>query len=109
MPWILDEWNYYFETPFGVTDPNFGDCSMDRPPNAKPDGRMYLVNHFLDIELFKEIIPGIKVPDMFQSWRTNSVQSIFSQVNLCKSKWGRQPQVVLVSLASISSLKIEHS
>ncbi|KAL8904859.1 MAG: hypothetical protein Q9171_006897 [Xanthocarpia ochracea] len=51
VPYILDEFAYFFETPFNTLDPTFSQCSLDRPPNAKPDGRMYIVNHFLDKKL----------------------------------------------------------
>ncbi|KAL8725009.1 MAG: hypothetical protein Q9166_007632 [cf. Caloplaca sp. 2 TL-2023] len=48
VPYILDEFAYFFETPFNTIDPTFNQCNLDRPPNAKPEGRMYIVNHFLD-------------------------------------------------------------
>ncbi|KAL8950959.1 MAG: hypothetical protein Q9222_003049, partial [Ikaeria aurantiellina] len=38
-PYILDEFAYYFETPFDTTDPAFNQCKIDRPPKAKPEGR----------------------------------------------------------------------
>ncbi|KAL9621290.1 MAG: hypothetical protein Q9204_008131 [Flavoplaca sp. TL-2023a] len=51
VDFILDEFAYYFETPFNTLDPTFNQCSIDRPPNAQPEGRMYIVNHFLDKKL----------------------------------------------------------
>ncbi|KAL8861155.1 MAG: hypothetical protein Q9178_002371 [Gyalolechia marmorata] len=51
VPYILDEFAYFFETPFNTLDPTFDQCSLDRPPDAKPEGRMYIVNHFLDKKL----------------------------------------------------------
>ncbi len=57
VPFILDEFAYYFETPFNTLDPTFNQCSIDRPPNAKPEGRMYIVNHFLDKKLMEGGVP----------------------------------------------------
>ncbi|KAL8915406.1 MAG: hypothetical protein Q9172_006896 [Xanthocarpia lactea] len=51
VPYILDEFAFFFETPFNTLDPTFDQCTLDRPPNAKPEGRMYIVNHFLDKKL----------------------------------------------------------
>ncbi|KAL8993557.1 MAG: hypothetical protein Q9169_006253 [Polycauliona sp. 2 TL-2023] len=48
VPYILDEFEYFFETPYNTLDPGFEQCSIDRPPGAKSEGRMYIVNHFLD-------------------------------------------------------------
>jgi hypothetical protein len=57
------------------------------------DGRMYIVNHFLDVE----IAPGIKVPDRLRVPRTNSKQSIQKQTKICKDfYWGRLPNFVLL-------------
>jgi len=30
-PYILDEFPYFFETPYDNTDPTFPDCTLDRP------------------------------------------------------------------------------
>lgn len=94
MPYILDEFAYFFETPYDVTDPSFPGCSIDRPPNASPAGRMYIVNHFLDIEIF-----GIHIPDRERAGQTNAATgkgSIGNQSALCCSLYGREPNVVLV-------------
>ncbi|KAK8073567.1 hypothetical protein PG994_004466 [Apiospora phragmitis] len=97
VPWILDEFKYYFETPFDTTDKNFAQCTLDRPQNASPDGRMYIVNHFLDIEIF----PGVLIPNMADAGTTNSVASILAQTDLCYSKYQRTPNVVLLDFVSI--------
>lgn len=55
---------------------------------------MYIVNHFLDVDIF-----GILVPDREHASRTNSVSgmgSIGAQCQLCKGMYGRLPNVVLV-------------
>ena len=94
VPYILDEFAYYFETPYGVTDPSFPDCSINRPPNASPAGRMYIMNHFLNVDIF-----GIKVPDRDRAAQTNAATgpvSISAQSTVCEGLYGRDPTVVLV-------------
>ncbi|MCJ1229080.1 hypothetical protein MMC12_005745 [Toensbergia leucococca] len=93
-PYILDEFSYFFETPYDTTDPTFPECNLDRPPGASPDGRMYIVNHFLDIDIF-----GIDVPDNGADETTNAATgtgSIGAQVGLCEGLYGRAPKGVLV-------------
>jgi hypothetical protein len=94
----LDEFNYYFETPFDTTDPNFAECTLDRPNKLNVDGRssMYIVNHFLDMDLAGT---GILVPDKAHAARTNAPDgdgSIGAQVALCVGAYGRNPNVVLL-------------
>jgi hypothetical protein len=104
VPYILDEFTYFFETPFDTTDPAFAQCTLDRPANSKPDGKMYIVNHFLDLELgkfggFELLNTGILVPDRKNAARTNAATgtgSIGAQAALCKGKYGRKPNFVLV-------------
>ncbi|OAX83382.1 hypothetical protein ACJ72_02257 [Emergomyces africanus] len=94
VPYILDEFTYYWETPFDTTDPLFMQCKIDRPPNANPEGRMYIVNHYLDIEKV-----GVLFPDRLSAPRTNAPTgkgSIGAQIELCTSIHGRKPNVVLV-------------
>ena len=67
VPYILDQFAYMFETPFDTTDITFPQCALDRPAGASPEGRMYLVNHYLDIDLF-----GILVPNQAAAPITNS-------------------------------------
>ncbi|KAL2007895.1 hypothetical protein VTN00DRAFT_7877 [Thermoascus crustaceus] len=94
VPYILDEFAYFFETPYDVTDSSFSDCSIDRPAKATPDGRMYIVNHFLDVDIL-----GILVPDRLSANKTNAATgpgSIGAQSDLCRSIHGRIPNFVLV-------------
>lgn len=92
MPYILDEFSYYYETAYNVTDDSFPDCNIDRPSGASADGRMGIVNHMLHDEIF-----DIQWPDKSSTATTNSVDSITAQAGLCESSYGRAPNVVLVS------------
>ncbi|KAJ9318269.1 hypothetical protein DTO271D3_1526 [Paecilomyces variotii] len=94
IPYILDEFSYFFETPYDVTDPSFSNCSIDRPPGASASGRMYIVNHFLDVDIL-----GVLVPDRVAAPTTNAVSgngSIGAQAALCEGLYGRVPNFVLV-------------
>jgi len=96
VPYILDEFNYFFEGPFNTIDPQFNQCDMDRKNKVDNEGgsSMYLVNHYLDLK-----IGDITVPDRLDAARTNSAEgsgSVGEQVDLCNQKWGRPPNVVLV-------------
>ena len=94
VSYILDEFTYFFETPFDVTDPNFAECTIDRPKGATANGRMYIVNHFLDLS-----IGSIDIPDDSADDTTNAatgVGSIGAQVGICQGLYGRAPVGVLV-------------
>ncbi|MCJ1460664.1 hypothetical protein MMC28_011046 [Mycoblastus sanguinarius] len=94
VPYILDEFSYFFETPYDTTDATFPECSIDRPPGASADGRMYIVNHFLDLD-----IDGIDIPDNAADNTTNAATgsgSIGAQADLCIGLYGRAPVGVLV-------------
>ncbi|CAG7945538.1 unnamed protein product [Penicillium salamii] len=93
VSYIHDEFAYYFETAYDVTDASFSSCSIDRPPGASATGRMGLVNHFLDIDIF-----GVKVPARDKAGTTNAASgkgSIGAQASLCAGLYGRVPNVIL--------------
>lgn len=76
------------------TDPAFAQCSIDRPPGASPQGRMVLVNHFLDTN-----ISGILIPNRDAANVTNSAASITAQANICEGLYGSNPNFILVGPA----------
>ncbi|KAI4182560.1 MAG: hypothetical protein L6R41_005910 [Letrouitia leprolyta] len=103
VPYVLDEFAHYFETPFDTTDPAFRQCKIDRPPKAKPEGRMYIVNHYLDKEIpaVGKLLGGdaVLVPDREAVGKTNKGEgkgSIGAQAELCAGMWGRRPNVLLL-------------
>jgi hypothetical protein len=57
---------------------------------------MYIVNHFLDLQ-----IGSILVPDDPADSTTNSASNIEAQVNLCNGMYGRMPNGVLVDYFNI--------
>lgn len=92
MPYILDEFSYYFETAYDVTDASFPSCAIDRPSGASANGRMGIVNHMLHVEILE-----IQIPNEVEAATTNSVNSIGAQAAICEGLYGRAPNVVLVS------------
>ncbi|KAJ5086077.1 hypothetical protein N7532_010848 [Penicillium argentinense] len=94
VDYILNEFNYYFETAYDVTDSSFSNCSIDRPFGASASGRMYIVNHFLDVDIF-----GVKIPDRQHAARTNAATgdgSIGGQASLCEDMYDRAPNAILL-------------
>lgn len=93
MNFIQDEFAHYFETAYDVTDASFSSCSIDRPSGAAATGRMGIVNHFLDVDVF-----GVKIPARHRADITNAATgpgSIGAQAALCSGLYGRAPNVVL--------------
>lgn len=98
VPYILDEWTYFFETPYDTFDINFPECNLDRPAGSSPNGKMYIVNHDLDVQ-----IGSISIPDKADDPRVNSVQNIEAQTTLCLNKWGRLPNFILVDYYNLGN------
>ncbi|KAF4556470.1 Hypothetical protein D9617_1g083480 [Elsinoe fawcettii] len=94
-PFILDEFTYFFETPFAITDPkDFEQCKISRPSGTNGKDRMMLMNHFLGVDLF-----GIRVPDRLAAPKTNAAEgpgSLGAQAVLCSEIHGRWPNAALV-------------
>ncbi|KAK9801578.1 hypothetical protein SCARD494_00630 [Seiridium cardinale] len=125
--YILDEFKYYFETPFDPTDSEFPQCDLDRPAGASPDGRMFIVkansmsqganapetnfgyDKLSPIRVVTDLayhshnldfdLFGVLIPDLAEAETTNSATSILAQSDICISKYSRDPNVVLVATA----------
>ncbi|KAH6689019.1 hypothetical protein F5X68DRAFT_189774 [Plectosphaerella plurivora] len=98
VDYILPQWDYYWETPFGETNPSFPNCNMDRPDNGNPNQLMMMINHFLNIEI---PFVKIKIPDQIRAQRTNSFESINAQAELCKAQWGKTTNVILLDWVDV--------
>ncbi|KAI4254560.1 MAG: hypothetical protein LQ352_003031 [Teloschistes flavicans] len=102
VPYILNEFSYFWETPFDTLDPRFSSCAIDRPVGLDRfpqtvQQRMYIVNHFLDTRLYVAGSP--EVPDRRDAGRTNAWEGkggIGDHVGRCAGMWGRRPAAVLV-------------
>ncbi|KAI1200841.1 PLC-like phosphodiesterase [Nemania serpens] len=99
VPYILDEFAYYIETPFDPLEDELSGCNVDRPAGASSDGRLILANHNQNYEIF-----GIDLPDLVNAGDTNSVASITAQTNTCRDQHGRVPNVVLLDYVVIGEV-----
>jgi len=94
VPYVLDEFSFFFETAFDVTDSTFSSCALDRPSGSSGSDLMMIVNHFLDSEFL-----GIDFPDEGAAGKTNAATgtgSIGAQADLCYTTWDRNPNLILV-------------
>ncbi|USP81382.1 uncharacterized protein yc1106_08656 [Curvularia clavata] len=101
VPWLLDEWNYQWQTPFSPTNPSFP-CTQQRPPGqsaALSRQRMYMVNHNLNINVSLQGIPDILIPAYSLLDEVNAVEgnaSVGRNVRECADLWNRPPNWILV-------------
>ncbi|CAG7560103.1 unnamed protein product [Fusarium equiseti] len=103
VDYILNEFDYYWETPFGVTNPSFPTCEVDRPKNGNPAKLMGMMNHMLNDKVFDIVIPNQR-----DAKKTNSAKSIQGQVALCKGKWSKTPNVVLLDWVNVGdAMKVQ--
>lgn len=96
VDYIINEFDYFWETPFGELDPSFPTCEVDRPENGDPAELMGIMNHMLN-----DNVLGIIIPSQHRAKQTNSAKSIQGQVDLCQGEWSTRPNVILVSFSSI--------
>jgi hypothetical protein len=101
VPWLLNEWNYQWQTPFSPTNPAFP-CTEQRPPNQAEDvsrNRMYLMNHNLNIEVSLPGVSSILIPAYSLLDQVNAVSgngSVGLNVQNCEKMWDRPPNWILV-------------
>jgi hypothetical protein len=96
VDYILDQFSYFWETPYGITDEDFPTCEVDRPDGADTTKLMGIMNHMLNYKIL-----GITIPNMFKAADTNSHESIQKQVDLCIDEHGIQPHVVLLDWINV--------
>ena len=91
----LTEFTNIWETAYDVTDTTFN-CLVNRT-KGDTSTQMYLINHFLDLEVLNEAF----IPDMAKLSQTNAVTgfgSIGAQVSTCMSSYGQPPNFILVDV-----------
>lgn len=102
-PYLLDEFVFVFENPFGVTSLSNFSCAPDRPTAVKGNtksavqsGRLPLMNHFL----YSTQAFGIQVPDhgniTITNAQTGAVGNLGDASTDCKILYGRAPTFILV-------------
>ncbi|KAM4065511.1 PI-PLC X domain-containing protein 1 [Hirsutella rhossiliensis] len=103
VDYIISEFDYFWETPYGITDKEFPTCRVDRPSNGDTKKLMGIMNHMLNFQ-----VGDIVFPNMIDAVTTNSLASIQKQVALCKSDGKPQPNVVLLDWVNIGEAKKAH-
>ncbi|CAK7212345.1 hypothetical protein SBRCBS47491_001432 [Sporothrix bragantina] len=112
-PYLLNEFDHVFETPYMVTSlAQFSNCSLDRPPSAGSAaaalraGMLPLMNHFA----YAKVSNTIQIPDVSDIDITNSPDTtgtgsngggisgtLGTQAELCMTQWGgTKPTFMLV-------------
>ncbi|KAM4055917.1 hypothetical protein HRG_002843 [Hirsutella rhossiliensis] len=94
-PWLLSEFDFFWETPFSPTDSGFP-CTVQRPASLTSDdarGRPYILNTSLNRE------GKIIIPDKDNIQRTNTESgdgSLGLAADKCRNDWGHYPKSFLV-------------
>jgi hypothetical protein len=109
-PYLLNQFDYVFETAYLITTPTGFNCSLDRPAarrdltsvasakTAISEGMLPLLNHFR----YTELSPGIHIPDATNVNATNGPSesapgALGLHARRCVAEWGVQrPTFVLV-------------
>jgi hypothetical protein len=107
-PYLLSEFNYVFETAFGVSSLGGFNCTLSRPmslssaTSAISSGYMGLLNHFADtVEAFGITIPDVSDIATTNSASTNTTGALGAQGAECKSEWGEKPTFILVDFWNV--------
>jgi hypothetical protein len=107
-PYLLTEFDYVFETAFGVSSLSGFNCTLNRPStlssasSAISSGYMGLINHFADtVEVFGISIPDVTDIQTTNSASTNTTGALGTQGAECESEWGTKPTFILVDFWNV--------
>ncbi|KAK4044625.1 PLC-like phosphodiesterase [Parachaetomium inaequale] len=102
-PYLLNEFNHVFETPYNTTSPSSFTCALDRGGNstsvqtAISAGMLPLLNHFVYLELTPDIwIPAASAVDATNSPSETEVGALGRHLRDCMGEWGNNARVVFV-------------
>ncbi|KAI1330425.1 PLC-like phosphodiesterase [Xylariaceae sp. FL0255] len=102
-PYLLSEFDYVFETTFGVTSADGFNCTLQRPSTeasaaaAIQAGLLPLINHFRDDALTSSItVPDVDDIATTNSPETNTTGALGLQTQNCREQWGVIPTFILV-------------
>lgn len=107
-PYLLSEFNFVFETAFGVSSLSGFNCTVDRPTSltsstsAIASGYMGLLNHFADTpEAFGIMLPDVTDIKATNSASTNTTGALGTHGAQCESEWGTKPTFILVDFWNV--------
>lgn len=104
VPWLLEQWDYLFQTPFSPTNPEFP-CTAQRPPNQPRNvsaDRLYVANHNLNLPIK---IPSLDLNILVPYWpQLDNTNANFTEkegaagtmIDNCTAMWNRPPNFLLV-------------
>ena len=107
FPYLLPEFDFMFETAFGVTSQSGFNCTLDRPSSqssavaAVSAGLMGMANHFLDDAQSFFQSPNTDKLDVTNSATTNTVGTLATQAQQCQREWGVKPTFLLVNFFNV--------
>lgn len=109
-PYLLNEWDYVFETAYEITSFTNFTCALDRPTSlaattaaeAVTAGYLPLMNHFL----YKSITASAMLPNVDAIDTTNSANAtvpgaLAFEAAQCVDEWGSAPVFALVDFYSV--------
>lgn len=106
-PYLLNEWDFVFETAYEVTSLAGLNCTLDRPSglsdasSAISSGYLPLMNHFVYQSITTSIeVPNVEIIDTTNSPDTSTVGSLGYSAYECNSEWGTAPVFALVDFYS---------
>ncbi|KAG0647768.1 PI-PLC X domain-containing 1 [Hyphodiscus hymeniophilus] len=109
-PYLLDEFDYVFETTFGVSSLSGFNCTPQRPStltsstSAISSGYLGLLNHFTDTaEAFGISVPDITDIDTTNSASTNITGALGTNGAECETGWGSKPTFMLVDFWNVGA------
>ncbi|KAF3770117.1 hypothetical protein M406DRAFT_16676, partial [Cryphonectria parasitica EP155] len=106
-PYLLNEWDYVFETAYENTQYTEFNCSLDRPStlssasSAISAGYLPLMNHFLYISITASaMLPNVGAISVTNSDNTTLAGGLAYEAYSCADEWGTPPVFALVDFYS---------
>lgn len=106
-PYLLNEWDFVFETAYEVTSLAGLNCTVDRPAGVSDassgisSGYLPLMNHFVYQSITSTIqVPNVEIIDTTNSPDTGTLGSLGQHAATCNSEWGTAPVFALVDFYS---------
>lgn len=106
-PYLLNEWDFVFETAYEVTSLAGLNCTVDRPSSVSDassgisSGYLPLMNHFVYQSITSSImVPNVEIIDTTNSPDTGTIGALGQHAATCNSEWGTAPVFALVDFYS---------
>ncbi|KAH8757683.1 PLC-like phosphodiesterase [Diaporthe sp. PMI_573] len=106
-PYLLNEWDFVFETAYEVTSLAGLNCTVDRPSDVSDassgisSGYLPLMNHFVYQSITSSIeVPNVEIIDTTNSPDTGTIGTLGQHAATCNSEWGTAPVFALVDFYS---------